>query len=334
MDDTLRGRDFLRELDFTAEEFQRLIDLAAELKLARRERREQQQLSGKVIALVFEKTSTRTRASFEVAAYHQGAHATYIDPQSSQFGHKESVSDTARVLSRFYDGIQYRGASQHVVDELAEYADVPVWNGLTDEWHPTQMLADFLTMQEATGRPASEISYAYLGDARYNMGNSLLVTGAILGSDVRIAAPRELWPSVDVQAAATAQAAESDARLTLTEDIDAAVAGVDFVITDVWVSMGEPKSVWDERIELLRPYRVDSTVMAKTQNAEAKFLHCLPAYHDTLTGIGRDIAERNGLTDGVEVTDEVFNSAANLAFDEAENRMHTIKALLVATLRD
>jgi ornithine carbamoyltransferase len=334
MDDTLRGRDFLRELDFTASQLQSLIDLAAELKLARRERREQQQLIGKVIALVFEKTSTRTRASFEVAAYHQGAHATYIDPQSSQFGHKESVADTARVLARFYDGIQYRGASQQVVEELAQYADVPVWNGLTDEWHPTQMLADFLTMQEATGRPASATSYAYLGDARYNMGNSLLVTGAILGSDVRIAAPRELWPSDVVQSAAAARAAESGAKLSVTEDVASAVTGVDFVITDVWVSMGEPKSVWDERIELLRPYRVDSAVMAKTDNPDTKFLHCLPAYHDTLTGIGRDIADRYGLTDGVEVTDEVFNSAANLAFDEAENRMHTIKALLVATLRD
>jgi ornithine carbamoyltransferase len=334
MDDTLRGRDFLRELDFTASQLQSLIDLAAELKLARRERREQQWLIGKVIALVFEKTSTRTRASFEVAAYHQGAHATYIDPQSSQFGHKESVADTARVLSRFYDGIQYRGASQQVVEELAQYADVPVWNGLTDEWHPTQMLADFLTMQEATGKAASEISYAYLGDARYNMGNSLLVTGAILGSDVRIAAPRELWPSDEVQGAATGRAAESGAKMTVTEDVASAVAGVDFVITDVWVSMGEPKSAWDQRIDLLRPYRVDGAVMAKTGNPDVKFLHCLPAYHDTLTGIGRDIAARYDLSDGVEVTDEVFNSAANLAFDEAENRMHTIKALLVATLRD
>jgi ornithine carbamoyltransferase len=334
MDDTLRGNDFLRELDFTAAQLQSLIDLAAELKTARRERREQQRLVGKVIALVFEKTSTRTRASFDVAAYHQGAHATYIDPQSSQFGHKESVADTARVLSRFYDGIQYRGASQQVVEELAEYADVPVWNGLTDQWHPTQMLADFLTMQEAAGRHANEIAYAYLGDARYNMGNSLLVTGAIMGSDVRIAAPRELWPSDDVQSAAAARAKDSGATLTVTEDLAEAVAGVDFVITDVWVSMGEPKSVWDERIELLRPYRVDSAVMDKTGNPDAKFLHCLPAYHDTLTGVGRDIAERYGLTDGVEVTDEVFGSAANLAFDEAENRMHTIKALLVATLGD
>jgi ornithine carbamoyltransferase len=334
MDDTLRGRDFLRELDFTAAELQSLIDLAAELKLARREHREQQRLIGKVIALVFEKTSTRTRASFEVAAYHQGAHTTYIDPQSSQFGHKESVADTARVLARFYDGIQYRGASQQVVEELAQYSDVPVWNGLTDEWHPTQMLADFLTMQEATGRPANEISYAYLGDARYNMGNSLLATGAILGSDVRIAAPRALWPSAEVQSAAADRTAASGATLTITEDLATAVDGVDFVITDVWVSMGEPKDVWDERIELLRPYRVDSAVMTATGNTNAKFLHCLPAYHDNLTGVGRDIAERYGLTDGVEVTDEVFNSPANLAFDEAENRMHTIKALLVATLGD
>lgn len=332
MTHALQGRDFLKELDFSADELRDLIGLAAELKAQRRAGQEVQRLAGKVIALVFEKTSTRTRSSFEVAAYHQGAHATYIDPASSQFGHKESVADTARVLSRFYDGIQYRGASQDVVEELAEYSDVPVWNGLTDEWHPTQMLADFLTMQEASGKPASEISYAYLGDARYNMGNSLLVTGAILGSDVRIAAPRALWPSDEVQDSARQRAVDSGATLTITEDIDTAVSGVDFVITDVWVSMGEPKSVWDERIELLRPYRVDSHVMDRTENPNAKFLHCLPAYHDTRTEIGRDIAERYGLTDGVEVSNEVFESAANLAFDEAENRMHTIKALLVATL--
>ncbi len=329
---SLQGRDFLRELDFTAGELQSLIDLAATLKAERRAGREQQRLVGKVVALVFEKTSTRTRAAFEVAAYHQGAHATYIDPQSSQFGHKESVADTARVLSRFYDGIQYRGASQAIVEDLAAYADVPVWNGLTDEWHPTQMLADFLTMQEATGRNASDVSFAYLGDARYNMGNSLLVTGAILGADVRIAAPIDLWPSTAVQEAANSRAASSGARLKLTTDIDEAVANVDFVITDVWVSMGEAKSVWDERIAMLRPYRVDADVMRRTGNPDAKFLHCLPAYHDAQTGIGREIAEQYGLRDGVEVSDEVFASAANLAFDEAENRLHTIKALMVATL--
>ena len=334
MTHSLHGRDFLRELDFSAEELQSLIDLAADLKAERRAGTQVQRLQGKVVALVFEKTSTRTRASFEVAAYHQGAHTTYIDPQSSQFGHKESVADTARVLSRFYDGIQYRGASQAVVDELAAFSDVPVWNGLTDEWHPTQMLADFLTMQEATGKPVSDLSFAYLGDARYNMGNSLLVTGAIFGSDVRVAAPRELWPSDEVQTAARERALESGATITLTEDVDTAVTGVDFVITDVWVSMGEPKSVWDERIDMLRPYRVDAAVMDRTENPSAKFLHCLPAYHDVNTEIGRDIAERYGLTDGVEVSDEVFASPANLAFDEAENRMHTIKALMVATLAD
>jgi len=332
MPDSLLGRDFLRELDFSAAELHSLIDLAASLKVERRERREVRRLQGKVIALVFEKTSTRTRSAFEVGAYHQGAHATYIDPQSSQFGHKESVADTARVFSRFYDGIQYRGASHSVIEELAANSSVPVWNGLTDEWHPTQMLADFLTMQEATGRSASEISYAYLGDARNNMGNSLLVAGAILGSDVRIAAPRELWPSDDVQAAARDRAGSSGAQLTITEDVAEAVAGVDFVITDVWVSMGEPKAVWDERIDLLLPYRVDRTVLERTGNASVKFLHCLPAYHDTNTGIGREIAERHGMSDGIEVSDEVFASPANLAFDEAENRLHTIKAVLVATL--
>jgi len=328
----LQGRDFLRELDFTPAELHSLIDLSAELKRERLEGRERQRLTGKVIALIFEKTSTRTRASFEVAAYHQGAHATYIDPQASQFGHKESVADSAKVLSRYYDGIQYRGADQEVVDDLAANSPVPVWNGLTDQWHPTQMLADFLTMQEATGRPANEISYAYLGDARFNMGNSLLVTGAMLGSDVRIAAPESLWPAADVRAAASEHAATSGAKITLTPDVAAAVAGVDFIITDVWVSMGEPQAVWDERIELLRDYRVDSGVMKQTGNADTKFLHCLPAYHDTKTKVGRDISDRYGLADGVEVSDEVFRSAANLAFDEAENRLHTIKAVMVATL--
>ncbi len=331
----LRDRDFLKEIDFTAEELQHLLDLAAELKAAKKARNEVQRLRGRNVALIFEKTSTRTRCAFEVGAYDQGAHVTYLDPVSSQIGHKESAADTARVLSRMYDAIEFRGAAQATVEELAEFSDVPVYNGLTDEWHPTQMLADFLTMLEhGDGRTASETSYAYLGDARSNMGHSLLVMGAIMGADVRIAAPEALWPSADVQRIAYERAAGSGARITLTEDVDEAVAGAQFVHTDVWVSMGEPKEVWDERVRLLTPYQVNAKVLAAAGNPDVRFMHCLPAFHDTRTVVGREIAERTGMTEGLEVTDEVFSSAANIAFDQAENRLHTIKAIMVATLAD
>ena len=326
----LTGRDLLKELDLSRAEFDYLISLAAELKAARREGREVRRLQGKIIALIFAKTSTRTRVAFEVAAYEQGAHVTVLDPQSSQIGHKESIADTARVLSRVYDAIQYRGASQAVVEELARHADVPVYNGLTDDWHPTQMLADVLTMREHAGD--GPLSYAYLGDARSNMGNSMLVTGAIIGADVRIVAPEALWPEQSVREAAAERAAESGARITLTEDPDEGVAGAQFLHTDVWVSMGEPSERWAERVELLRPYRVDAGMMARSGRPDTKFMHCLPAFHDEQTSVGLRVAEEFGIRGGVEVTDEVFESPASIVFDQAENRMHTIKALLVATL--
>ncbi|MCZ4119269.1 ornithine carbamoyltransferase [Streptomyces sp. H39-S7] len=327
----LKGRHFLKELDFSPEEFRHLVELAARLKAAKRAGTEVRRLAGKNIALVFEKTSTRTRCSFEVAAADQGASTTYLDPSGSQIGHKESVKDTARVLGRMFDGIEYRGAGQEIVEELAQYAGVPVWNGLTDEWHPTQMLADVLTMAEHTDKPLGETAYAYLGDARYNMGNSLLVTGALLGMDVRIVAPRHLWPEESVVAEARRLAERTGARVTLTEDVAEGVRGVDYLHTDVWVSMGEPKEVWDERIALLGPYAVTMDVLRATGNADVKFLHCLPAFHDLGTKIGQEIYERHGLT-SLEVTDEVFESAHSVVFDQAENRMHTIKAILVATL--
>jgi ornithine carbamoyltransferase len=331
----LRARDFLKEIDFTADELGHLLDLAIDLKASKRTRSEVQHLVGRTIALIFEKTSTRTRCAFEVASYDQGARVTYLDPQSSQLGHKESAADTARVLSRMYDAIEFRGSAQATVETLGQYADVPVYNGLTDEWHPTQMLADFMTMLEhGGGRPISEISYAYLGDARSNMGNSLLVTGAIMGADVRIAAPRSLWPNAEVQRLAYERAASSGARITVTEDPAEALVGADFVHTDVWVSMGEPKDVWDERIALLAPYQVNRAALASTGNPDVRFMHCLPAFHDMGTVVGRDIAERTGMTDGLEVTHDVFESPACVAFDQAENRLHTIKALLVATLTD
>lgn len=326
------GRDFLKEVDFSAAELDSLIAFAATLKAERAEQRERQRLAGLAIALIFEKSSTRTRCAFEVAAFHQGAFTTYLDPASSQMGHKESIADTARVLSRMYDGIQYRGAAQATAEELAEYASVPVFNGLTDEWHPTQMLADFLTMREYARRPWGDISYAYLGDARNNMGNSYLAMGAIMGTDVRICAPRALWPADDVQALARERANHSGARILITESIEEAVAGADFLATDVWVSMGEPAETWDERIEILRPYRLDSTVVRASGNPEVKILHCLPAFHDTSTQVGRTVAERYGMTDGVEISHEVFESPASIVMDEAENRLHTIKAVLVATL--
>ncbi|MGW8377213.1 ornithine carbamoyltransferase [Streptomyces sp. ODS28] len=328
----LTGRHFLRELDFTAGEFEHLTGLAAELKAARRAGTEEQRLRGRNVALVFEKTSTRTRCAFEVAAADQGAHTTYLDPSGSQIGHKESARDTARVLGRMYDAIQYRGSGQDVVEELAAYAGVPVYNGLTDDWHPTQMLADVLTMTEHCAKPLTGISFAYLGDARNNMGNSYLVTGALLGMDVRIAAPRSLWPADEVVAQARALAERSGARITLTEQVEEGVRGADFVATDVWVSMGEPKEVWDERIALLRPYAVTMDVLRATGNPGVKFLHCLPAFHDLGTAVGREVHERHGLT-SLEVTDEVFESPEHsVVFDEAENRMHTIKAVMVATL--
>ncbi|MGV9319978.1 ornithine carbamoyltransferase [Streptomyces sp. NPDC003660] len=329
----LNGRHFLKELDFTAEEFRGLLALAAELKAAKRARAETRYLEGRNIALIFEKTSTRTRCAFEVAAADQGARTTYLDPAGSQIGHKESVKDTARVLGRMYDAIEYRGHGQGVVEELAAHAGVPVYNGLTDEWHPTQMLADLLTMTEHSDKPLENIAFAYLGDARYNMGNSYLVTGALLGMDVRIVAPRLLWPDETIVALARRLADVSGARVTLTEDVKDGVRGADFVATDVWVSMGEPKQVWDERIALLGPYAVTMDVLRATGNPDVRFLHCLPAFHDLGTAVGREIHERYGLTE-LEVSDEVFESEHSVVFDEAENRMHTIKAVLVATLGD
>lgn len=334
MSGLLTGRDFCKEIDFSQEELIYLLELSAALKAERAEGRERQRMKGRVIALIFEKASTRTRCAFEVAAYQQGAQVTYLDPSGSHIGAKESVADTAAVLSRMYDAIEYRGHAQTTVEDLARFSDVPVYNGLTDEWHPTQMLADYLTMIEHSGKPVQEISYAYLGDARSNMGNSLLVMGAIMGSDVRICAPRSLWPSEEVQRIARERASVSGASLVLTEDPQEALPGADFVVTDVWVSMGEPEQVWQERIELLRPYRVDAQMMALTGNPDVKFLHCLPAFHDMDTAVGREIAARHGMTDGMEVSHEVFTSPASVVFDEAENRLHTIKAVMVATIGD
>jgi ornithine carbamoyltransferase len=329
----LRNRDFLKEVDFTTAEMLFLLDLARDLKRAKYSGTEVPRMTGKNVALIFEKTSTRTRCAFEVGCYDQGARVTYLDPNSSQIGHKESAADTARVLSRMFDAIEFRGSAQATVETLAEHSDVPVYNGLTDDWHPTQMLADFLTMIEhGRGKPVEEISYAYLGDARSNMGHSLLVMGAIMGADVRIVAPKALWPSAEVQAIAAERAATSGARITLTEDVGAGVDGVDYVHTDVWVSMGEPKEVWDQRVTLLSPFQVNADVLKATGNEHVAFMHCLPAFHDTNTVVGKDIAERSGMTGGLEVTHEVFESPANIAFDQAENRLHTIKAIMVATI--
>ena len=327
----LHRRNLLKEIDLTPDEFRALLDLAAELKAAKREGREERRLSGKNIALLFAKTSTRTRCAFEVAAADQGASTTYLDPVGSQMGHKESAKDTARVLGRFYDGIEYRGAGHDVIETLGAFAGVPVWNGLTDDWHPTQSLCDALTMREHAGKPDEQIAYAYVGDARFNMGNSLLVTGALLGMDVRIVAPQSLWPSDAVVAVARRYAAETGARVTLTEDVAEGVRGVDFIHTDVWVSMGEAKEVWAERIELLTPYQVNAELLALTGNPQVKFMHCLPAFHDLETQVGMDVHEQFGLKE-LEVTDDVFESDASVVFDQAENRMHTIKAIMVATL--
>ncbi|CAN3980665.1 ornithine carbamoyltransferase [Kitasatospora purpeofusca] len=327
----LRNRHFLKELDFTPQEFRFLVDLAATLKAAKYAGTEQPRLRGRNIALIFEKTSTRTRCAFEVAAHDQGATTTYLDPAGSQIGHKESIKDTARVLGRMFDGIEYRGHGQAIVEELAAYAGVPVWNGLTDEWHPTQMLADVLTVTEHTTKPLTEVTLAYLGDARSNMGNSLLVTGALLGMDIRIVAPRALWPDEEVRKAAESLAGDTGARITLTEDVAEGVAGADFLYTDVWVSMGEPKEVWAERIALLRPYQVSMETVRATGNPRVKFLHCLPAFHDLGTVLGRQLFEETGMAE-LECTDELFESAHSVVFDQAENRLHTIKAVLVATL--
>ena len=331
MTDLLKNRSFIKLLDFTPEEIEYLLDLAADLKRAKKEGTEKPRLTGKNIALIFEKTSTRTRCAFEVAAHDQGAHVTYLGPTGSQIGVKESMRDTARVLGRMFDGIEYRGFGQDIVEELAQYAGVPVWNGLTNEFHPTQILADFLTMREHTDKPLDQVSYAYLGDARYNMGNSLLVGGAKMGMDVRIVAPKALQPAKELVDQCQVIARETGARITITDNLEAGVKGCDFVLTDVWVSMGEPAEVWKERIGLLKPYQVNSALMAATGNPACKFMHCLPAYHNLETKVGREVYEKFGL-DGVEVTEEVFESPASIVFDEAENRMHTIKAVMVATL--
>jgi ornithine carbamoyltransferase len=328
----LRNRSFLKVSDFTARELEHLLKLSAALKTVKYAGTEVPRLTGKQIALIFEKTSTRTRSAFEVAAYDQGAHVTYLDPSGSQLGHKESIADTAQVLGRMYDALEFRGSAHSDIEELAANAGVPVYNGLTNEWHPTQMLADFLTMHESSHRPYDAITYTYMGDARSNVGRSLLVMGAIMGAAVRICGPRELWPPSDVQALAHERAERSGARVMLTDDRDEALSGADFVYTDVWVSLGEPKNVWDERVRLLAPYQVNREALEHTGNPRVKFMHCLPAFHDQNTTIGREVMGRTGMTDGLEVTNEVFQSPASIVFDQAENRLHTIKAILVATI--
>ncbi|MDP2890520.1 MAG: ornithine carbamoyltransferase [Bacteroidota bacterium] len=331
MKNNLKNRNFLKLLDFNAEEIHYLLQLAAKLKRSKASGLEEQKLCGKNVALIFEKTSTRTRCAFEVAAFDQGAHATYLGPTGSQIGHKESIRDTARVLGRMYDGIEYRGYGQSIVEELGKYAGVPVWNGLTDEFHPTQILADFLTMQEHSEKPLSEIKFCYLGDARNNMGNSLMVGAAILGMDFRAAAPVSFQPTAELQQTCRKLAAESGAKLLITDDLALAVKDCDFLYTDIWVSMGEPESVWAERIQLLLPYQVNKKAMELTGNPNVKFLHCLPAFHNRDTKVGEELYLKFGL-DGLEVTEEVFESDASIVFDQAENRMHTIKAVMVATI--
>jgi ornithine carbamoyltransferase len=334
MPHSLQSRNFLNLADFSRADILYLIDMAANLKAAKRGGYEVEKLKGKEICLIFEKTSTRTRCAFEVACSDQGANVTYLDPSGSQIGHKESFKDTARVLGRMYDAIEYRGSAQHGVETLARYAGVPVYNGLTDEYHPTQMIADVMTMREHSDKPIADIKYAYVGDTRSNMGHSLLIIGCLLGMDVRICGPKSLWPSDEYMTIAKDLQQRSGARLLVTDDPNEAVRGVDFVHTDVWVSMGEPKDVWRERIKLLTPYQVNEALMKATGNRQAKFMHCLPAYHDTETVLGKQIAEDYGMSKGLEVTDDVFESEANVAFEQAENRLHTIKALLVATLGD
>jgi len=332
MSHSLKNRNFLKLLDYTPAEIQSLIDLAIELKAAKKAGREKPTLTGKNIALIFEKTSTRTRCAFEVAAFDQGAQVTYIGPSGSQIGHKESMKDTARVLGRMYDGIEYRGYGQAIVEELGEFAGVPVWNGLTNEFHPTQILADLMTMLEhAPGKTLPELRFAYLGDARNNMGNDLMVGAAKMGMDIRLVAPRAFWPEEALVAQCRAIASETGACIMLTEDVEEGVNGVDFLYTDVWVSMGEPKEAWAERVSLMKPYQVNSAVVKATGNPNVKFMHCLPAFHNEHTTMGREIEIAYGLK-GLEVTEEVFESANSIVFDEAENRMHTIKAVMVATL--
>jgi ornithine carbamoyltransferase len=327
----LRNRSLLTVQDYTPREFQYLLDLARDLKRAKYARTEQTHLKGKEICLIFEKTSTRTRCSFEVAAYDQGAHVTYLDPVSSQMGHKETIKDTARVLGRLYDGIEYRGFDQDIVEVLAANAGVPVWNGLTDEFHPTQILADILTMREHSTKPIEQIAFAFLGDAANNMGNSLLIGAAKLGMDVRLVAPRIRWPHDELVEEAKSIAAETGARITLTEDVQEGVKGADYLYTDVWVSMGEPHEVWKERIAELSPYQINASTMRATGNPDTKFMHCLPAFHNADTKVGAEMAAAFGISE-MEVTEEVFESPASIVFDQAENRMHTIKAILVATI--
>jgi len=328
----LKNRSFVKEIDFTPKEMEFLLDLSAALKTAKYAGTEQPLLRGKNIALLFEKTSTRTRAAFEVAAFDQGAHVTYLDPSGSQMGHKESTADTARVLGRMYDGIEFRGASQVDAEALAANAGVPVYNGLTAEWHPTQMLADFLTMHESCKKPYSDISYAFVGDLRFNMARSHIAMAALMGSDLRLCGPADLAPPADVLAIANEIAAKTGATITVTEDPQAAVDGVDFIHTDVWVSMGEAKDVWVNRVNLLKPYQVNTALMDASGNPDVKFMHCLPAFHDANTTVGKDIIEATDMPNGLEVTDEVFESPASIVFDQAENRLHTIKAVMVATL--
>ena len=330
----LRNRSLLTIQDYTQREFRYLLDLARDLKRAKYARTEQKHLDGKEICLIFEKTSTRTRCAFEVACYDQGANVTYLDPAGSQLGHKESFKDTARVLGRMFDAIEYRGSSQGGVEQLATFAGVPVYNGLTDEYHPTQMLADVLTMRENSDKPIAAIKYAYLGDTRSNMGHSLMIVGCLMGMDVRICGPKSLWPAAEFQKIARDLEAKYGAKLTITDDQKEAVKGVDFIHTDVWVSMGEPKEVWKERIKLLMPFQVNEALLKASGNAQVRFMHCLPAYHDTETTIGKQIEKDYGISNGLEVTNDVFESEVNLAFEQAENRLHTIKALLVATLGD
>lgn len=326
-------RHFLRLLDFTPAEINQLLQLAIELKAAKKSGREQQHLKGKNIALIFEKDSTRTRCAFEVGAYDQGANVTYLGPSGSQIGHKESIADTARVLGRMYDGIQYRGYGQEIVEALAKYAGVPIWNGLTNEAHPTQILADFMTMQEhINDRELKSVKFAYLGDARNNMGNSLMEGAALMGMEIRLVAPKSCWPETDLVQKCQTIAQKTGAKIVLTEDVAEGVNGVDFLYTDVWVSMGEPKAIWDERVKLLTPYQINQKVIDLTKNSNVKFLHCLPAFHDMNTSIGKQMAEQYGLKNGLEVTDDVFESKHSIVFDEAENRLHTIKAVMVATL--
>jgi ornithine carbamoyltransferase len=327
----LRNRNFVKLFDFTPKEIKFLLDLSVDLKKAKYAGTEQQMLKGKNIALIFEKTSTRTRCAFEVAAYDQGANVTYLGPTGSQIGKKESMKDTARVLGRMYDGIEYRGFGQAIVEELAEYAGVPVWNGLTDEFHPTQILADFLTMLEHSDKPLHQISFAYIGDARNNMGNSLMVGAAKMGMDFRAVAPKSIWPDEDLLKTCQEIAKETGAKITLTENVDDGVKGVDFLYTDVWVSMGEPEEVWKERINLLMSYQVNKEMIEKTGNPRVKFLHCLPSFHNRETTIGEEIYQKYGI-EAMEVTDDVFESEHSVVFDEAENRLHTIKAVMVATL--